>query len=1077
MSAIFQFISDEYLVEGIGRCCSHYVKPTSAIHPATLIAIEAARPSSWFETYCPSAKSLAVGSGVLGGAIFLWHHRSTIRGICGIGPYASANTGCWRSIFNRALSNATTHNLDKISYPLNSFVDFEPTRPSDNGHGVSGAVRDSARKCLSNAITANGQTQFEISPATQSTNCERRAHQHYAPSDLRQSITVDIPQPNDVILGIDIDYYLEDLGRFLGYPNVCMFFTFAPIRVSGMDGDTPYRINNNEVVYTVSGGGAWTHQVWNWFTAGEFVEFEYQSVGLWSNALQLILGLFGIRKMMLQKIHHARLWKKMPNRAVVWCVPQSTYWKVAWLPSDMHVRTMKRVNYQVAGKPGWNAIIDQTSSNIGPLISIGRENHDLQVTIEKATHDLVMGSETAQSVSARLISLQIKDPNVLALMVQYFKGKPIFVPDIERVGRSVQPLVHWPATFEADAPEVSARVYSDPVVDDCNMMPMLKRWESMSNSLETRVTSVRNDKVPPQRYVEFATEFVKLVVPEVGVGVPYDLEHTATLLDKPSQVLAVKQVWETIDVEARRLIEAFIKNEACNKPARIVSSFPDMRFLLSFSSFTLAFRDEVLHSESNSHWFCPGLTPLEIANKVVNYVRAIDCPIEGDYTNFDGTVSSWCQRNIMNAVYHRYFNQTYARKLRGYTDMLIACPARAKRFGFRYDAGVGVKSGSPTTCDLNTVLNAFIQYSAVRLTDRTLTPEEAFGSIGLCFGDDSLFERKYQKKFTLVATQLGMSLKVENYDHAAGITFLARVYPDPYNTTTTFQDPLRTWRKLHLTTRDPNIPIADAAIDRVEGYGVTDSLSPIVGTYVRFIQRIYGKTCGNLETRRKRKSCDREKPYWLTVGGAWPQAEEDVEIMYAVAAYRAGTDVEKLRDFERMLEQTDTAWFKQGVQRESEYPYTGTLAPDGLPIGDVDLRLIQDEREKQFSRCNNGAAREPKGTASTLQAEARSDSRCTDQRRRRSGGLPINARRNRQQSAEGYRQPNVKTNGAGIPSTTRRQAERPADRRPESDTERYRTNVPGTSASTNQCYGAGRGCNSRRGRNNGAGPRTNTRGR
>jgi hypothetical protein len=451
----------------------------------------------------------------------------------------------------------------------------------------------------------------------------------------------------------------------------------------------------------------------------------------------------------------------------------------------------------------------------------------------------------------------------------------------------------------------------------------------------------------------FAHEFVELVVPEAGIGVPMSLEDTAALLDKPSQVLAIGQIWETAEMQPRKLIEAFIKNEPCLKPGRIISSFADMRFLLQFSSFSLTFRNEVLHAEHNSHWFCPGSTPAEIATKVAEYCRSVEEPLEGDYSNFDGTVSAWAQRFVMNAVYHRYFNAVYRKQLTGFTDMLINCPARAKRFGFRYEAGVGVKSGSPTTCDLNTVLNAYIQYCAVRIAHPDQAPADAFKQIGLAFGDDSLFDQQYRKQYARVATSLGMDLKVEKCNPEMGVTFLARVFPDPWTTLTSFQDPLRTWRKLHITARNKTIPVADAAVDRVSGYLVSDWLSPVTSHYCKMVRRYYTEVAPEAiraaprGKREQRKSHGAEKPYWLTAGGAWPQEAEDVDLMERVTAARTGVDLETLRLLQVQLSDCKDPWSPFTLNRTAEpNPYKATLDEDGGPVeGLVDNRKYQHERK------------------------------------------------------------------------------------------------------------------------------------
>jgi hypothetical protein len=747
-----------------------------------------------------------------------------------------------------------------------------------------------------------------------------------------------------VVVGVDVDYYIEDVSDVLGHGLPVIFHTFNPVEVAGTDGESRFTIRGDVVSYEVSGGGNWTHKIWDWCAFGEFVESPVKLRTL----KQLVLWLFGVKKVVYHKIHHARPWEDCPNRVLVWCIPQFTCWTIGWVKTDMNARTLRRVAYADRFRPGWNSIVSFENEEL--VVSFGREGADASGKLRKVDYDILMGLSSAQSVTSRMLGMGYKDPALLAITGQYFSGKDLTPASPTRIGRPVGVRVHWPAANDADAPEVSARTYASPLVSDVNMMPMIKRWEAISISLDRRVTMQANNKSPPRRIQALASEFVHLVVPVAGAGCPYSLEETTAMLDKPSQVLAIKQVWETVDMEPRKLIESFVKNEPCQKTGRIISAFADMRFLLKFSMYTLAFRDQVLHAEHNQHWFMPGGTPAEIAEKVVEYCRGVEAPLEGDFSNFDGTVSAWLHHHVMNAVYHRYFNHTCRQELKTYTDMLISCPARAKRFGFRYDAGVGVKSGSPTTCDLNTVLNAFLQYCAVRCTHPDLTPEHAFRQIGLAFGDDSLFDRQFQKQFVRAATDVGMTLKVETYAPEKGVTFLARVFVDPYTTTTTMQDPLRTWRKLHLTSRDPNIPIADAAVDRLEGYMVTDALSPVTSNYCRAVRRYYTETApvkaNAAAIREARKTCGREKPYWLTIGGSWPQAEEDAELMLQVTAARTGFDESTLRNMMQDLDNSNNPWAIDPLNRDEEpSPYVDTLDEDGQPVGGrVDDREFQNDQ-------------------------------------------------------------------------------------------------------------------------------------
>jgi len=437
-------------------------------------------------------------------------------------------------------------------------------------------------------------------------------------------------------------------------------------------------------------------------------------------------------------------------------------------------------------------------------------------------------------------------------------------------------------------------------------------------------------------------------VPDPGTGVPYSIEETVPMLSKPSQALMISNIWETADVPHRQLIESFVKNEPCSKDTRIISSFPDMRYLLHFSKYTLKLRDEVLHAEHNSHWFMPGKTPVEIADAVCNYASNTDEVLEIDYSNLDGTVSAWCQRNIMNAVYKRYFIKDFHDELDGYLSNLISCPARSKRFGFRYDAGPGVKSGSPTTCDANTILNGYVQFYAVcRYYGSSLSRELRFLQIGLAFGDDSLFSARYKKGVNQGAAHLGLKVKLESYKPEEGVVFLARVYPDPTSTATTFQDPLRTLRKLHITTRNPSIPLADAAYDRMAGYLITDPHTPLVSNYCRAMQRIYGPQVLDHEKRLARKSKDVEKPYWYSAeSNSWPQAKADIPLMLQCMSARTGIPEEEIRSMSDVLDDLQNPCDTPTFNRDFEsYPWKGTVYPDGSIGESVDHRSLELKRK------------------------------------------------------------------------------------------------------------------------------------
>ena len=877
------------------------------------------------------------------------------------GPYSSSGVSFLQKI-QRCLVDKTKESISIEWYPLDSFPKNAQTRPQDNGHAVSGSVRDTARTAINLSIFAAGYVPYEISPSTHS-NVGPRSHPHYAPADLNQDFREDTPNDGNIIVGIDVDYYVVDWSKYLvGCPAI--FHTFAPTTVAGNDGECRFRVSNDEVLYEVSGGGSWRHKIWNWTAFGEFIRVDTHRRS-W-NWQQYLLALLGVRRTVLYKVAFARPWQDCPHRAIVWLIPQYSYYHCALLPSEMHVRELRHVKFSDDDRPGWNTIVSLDGNK--PVISLGREGEDLAVSIDKVHYDVLMGLKTTQSVTTRCLGIGITDRVSMALIAQYFENKFGSCSDPDRLANPYKPKVHWPLNSFADVEDVSARTYSPPLVSDENMMPMIKRWESLSTSLNTRVFSVRNDKIPNASHYTYIREFLELLVPEAGVGTPYSLEDAAEMLDKPSQVLMISNIWDTADMPPRNLIECFLKNEPCKKDARIISSFPDMRYLLHFSKFTLCFRDQMLHAEHNEHWFMPGKTPIIIADEVCNYVSNVEEPMEIDYANLDGTVSAWCQKNIMNAAYKRYFAKEYHKELDGYLNSLISCPARSKRFGFRYDAGPGVKSGSPTTCDANTILNGYVQYYSIRkYYGASLPKEEAFRLIGLAFGDDCLFSAKYKKSINAAAGSLGLTVKCENYKPDEGITFLSRVFPDPTNTSTSFQDPLRTLRKLHITTRNPNIPLADAAYDRCSGYLVIDPYTPVVSNYCRSMIRLYDKEIDHTK-RKARKSRDLEKPYWYSAEcNSWPQVEADYDLMLNCFSARTGIPVSELTSLSALLDTIQDPWEVPTINRDEEpFPWKGTVYPDGDVEASVDLRSVMDDTlVVQHGTDTNGEGNQPQSKSNS----------------------------------------------------------------------------------------------------------------
>lgn len=877
---------------------------------------------------------------------------SKFWGYGAIAPYPQSVGNRVARALQRAIVDKTKNPVSIRFYPLDSLRTVTPKRVADNGHAVSGAVRDAARRLIDEAISAVGGTKFELNPNPNSSTGLRN-HFHFAVGDLAQDFRNDTPPEDAFIVGVDVDYYLTEPDVLLEHMRPVVLHTFNPRKVSGFDADVPFTIKNNMVEYKVSGGAAWTHAVWDWCEAGEYISSRVRTG--WADWFkQLPLLLLGLEKVGYHKIHHCRPWTDCPDRVLVYTIPQCTVWRFKWIDSEIHVRKLKRIEYQDTTKPGWNRLEFVTDRN-ELMVSIGREGEHAQVTIEKEKLDMLSGLSATQSVNARLIGLGHKDPLYTSIIVQYYTGKKVVSPVCSTVYKPSMPRVHWPVTSEADVPEVSARQYTKPIVSDCMLVPMIKRWETMSESIERRVTFVANGKKPSDGVAKIADTFVSLLNGEFKDLDPLSIEETILRLNKPSQQLQLRAVFEILGVEPRQLIESFNKNEPGMKSSRIISGFPDILFILKVSRYTLAYSDVVLHAEHNKHWYYPGRNPVEIADGVCEFVSDCDGDvIETDFSNLDGRVSGWMQRNIAQKAMVQAFRPEYRSEIISFMDTIINCPAKAKRFGFRYEPGVGVKSGSPTTTPHNTLYNACVEYTALTFEHPGASPEDLYQLIGPKCGDDGLSRGLIQKTINRAAKCYGLELKVERYNPEIGLCFLSRVFVDPLTTTTTIQDPLRTLRKLHLTTRDPTIPLADAACDRVEGYLCTDRLTPLISEYCQMVLRLYKPHASSDAVRNQRRSRNKEKPYWLTCDGSWPQHQQDAQLMKQVLCRRTGIDEDKVDALIGRFAAMQDVW--EDITYDSEESAAAhTIDEDGVMPGSVDESFAKLNDAKQ-ARANPGTS-------------------------------------------------------------------------------------------------------------------------
>jgi hypothetical protein len=310
-----------------------------------------------------------------------------------------------------------------------------------------------------------------------------------------------------------------------------------------------------------------------------------------------------------------------------------------------------------------------------------------------------------------------------------------------------------------------------------------------------------------------------------------------------------------------------------------------------------------------------------------------------DFSKFDGSISYFL-RIVERKFYLSCYEKKYHEEFLRYLDNDIDVKSKTQN-SVTYNSGSSRLSGSAITTEGNTIVNAFVDYCALRLQKQS--PEKAFKHIGLKYGDDGLCSAK---TITKVCMDLGLKIKIEKAKKGEPITFLSRIFIDPWRTTTSFQDPIRFIPKISVTTSQ--LPDQLALANKIYGYHVTDPLTPIIKGMVR---RYLVTDNIDLEHDREIKRKVRLGP--------WPQDKADEDDILQIFARVANIPIQDLVDYDTL---------------KSDHITTDTYG-DGLNNALKTLECIKRNDRNSSSRRGhgpvNGSTFRAKKTKETTEASER----------------------------------------------------------------------------------------------------------
>ena len=736
-----------------------------------------------------------------------------------------------------------------------------------HSHRFAAAHRSAMNAWMTSITRSSGYDPYHISKSREDDIGTRF---FYFAKDLLQHYQYDRVEDNSVFILTDVDYYV-DMPTLLYHGKPVMMYTFCPTSSSGRDRDYAWTSDSEgNVTYTVSGGASYTHKLWDYNGDSIAVVVDHRN----NNQIPVP-----------SKHRHCMIVYNLEQRIV---------------PGDNHHRFICFTPGSII-KPGWN-FFDQIINTISRSVCLGNLIPPCYEHI--APNTLQRRSPTSLSYNVVTDELTISPPGCytsVSLCGELYdsirtrlnnkESRPV-VGDVERLLKAAKvpnPHLAAPVIFNEIGPNLSPNIVStstlptdfkpigslatedakDIGIATCSPLvsnPSIYASRGVNSDeacIKGRVDKPRNNRVPSKIYNRYANEFVSKLVPKAGYGFPSMSADVREAQSRPSQRARYDQFVDTFSSALPNSLSCFIKSEpyaSANAPRNITTNSAHVTVLLS--TYTLVFKETVLKP---LQWYSPGMTPAVIIHRLAQILEDNNGALTSDYSRFDGSISEWMQKSIVFAVYLRWCNIADRQHLSDLLSAVFTQKAHTAT-GQSFNPGYGTRSGSPTTTDGNTMMNAFVQYATFR--NMNVSSAEAWSRLGIYCGDDGMTAQYPGLAEALKTTcaDLGLSVEIIEQDAKGPFQFCGRYFVDPTTTINSFQDPIRTISKLHLTSNKTVTP-EQAAYNKACGYLVTDKHTPIISDWCYAVQRITGLS--------STKNLEKEELFKQTQ--SWPVSMSDYE--------------------------------------------------------------------------------------------------------------------------------------------------------------------------------------------------------
>nr|APG76453.1 hypothetical protein [Shayang noda-like virus 1] len=715
-------------------------------------------------------------------------------------------------------------NYDPVarSSVIKSFVKQHVGARAGHTHGDAATARNSATESMHTAAKQLGMQPYVVSPSRREQNvlgwrC------YFQPNDYGMQTRYDKIPDDACFIMTDVDYY-ADMPDWISLARPILMYSFMPTQAAGCVDGSNYTIENDIIRYRVNGGGDFRHPIWNWNFDTLYVDMPCSFT---QQIARYICGLFGwgyrrhyftIDSISFGSMHN--IYVLLPLRTL----------------SIDFLQLGTRLERMIFRDGSFNKLLVNKEGKL--WVSIAKQGEYTAVDLPINEFEAVSATFSLASKHYLADTLRwapsLKNDGTASILHCYLN---------QTIHRPQDSLVFQPGTMSPHyivdpKPYEEYRFYARDFAPCPLSRPALAPAVSQTNedvTIQERVTKPQQRsgrKVPPVRFVQYANEFVhELVRGYEHTGDPWQWEDVAELQIRQHQ--RSRNLRSILHTTCEFVVRAFQKKEhyASITAPRNISTVPS-EHTLEYSTFTRSFKEVIL---KHAHWYVPGSNPQQIAQRVATLARSGDSVLETDFSKFDGHQSEWLHYHVEFPAQYLFFKEKYRYRLYELHARELS-PKAYTAMGKRYSTEYSRLSGTPNTTDGNTILNAFFQYATAR--EMRFSPEHAYQAIGLAYGDDGLMSSVIKPEIAIkTADIIGLPVKTHVAQYGEPVTFLSRVFRDPWVCLSSIQEPKRALAKINSTVH-PELDIQRAGLLKTSGYLVTDALTPVISDWCYAYLRI-----------------------------------------------------------------------------------------------------------------------------------------------------------------------------------------------------------------------------------------------